>query len=132
MSKVTITIDDSNPALVAAFGSNSLNTIADQFGYMDMVEKTEEELPTKIEVEHQADDGETFTTMEYPEGTEMFKANPVSRPEFVAQVILKTRIIPALLEKLEKTKRSQAIQAVDDEINTAKAMLISVAEVTVE
>ena len=130
MSKVTITIDDSNAAITAAFGANSLDSIADQFGYMEMVEKDENELPAKVKVEKELN-GETFTVEVYPEGTEMFKVNPHSRTEFVAQVMLERHIVPALINNLHKDKQAQALAAIETEMKTAATVLESAAEITV-
>jgi hypothetical protein len=131
MSKVTITIDDTNAAIVAAFGENSLDEIANQLGYMEKVEKSEAELPEKVEVEHNVG-GETETVLEYPEGTEMYKDNPQTRGEFVGAKILETKIIPELLSGLRIKKTSEAMEKVNAEMGTATDILKNAATVTVE
>lgn len=124
MSKVTITIDDTNPALVAAFGENSLETIADEFGYMTMVEKTAEELPEKVL------DEETQTEI-YPEGTELYKPNPQSKAAFVAEKILTENIVPRLLVGFKNRKQVEANQSVDIAVKQAEALVASVAVIEV-
>lgn len=130
MSKVTIAIDDTNPALVAAFGENSLSTIADEFGYMEMVEKEESELPAKEPYTFtDPATGEEITSERYPEGTEMYKPNPESRANFVGRKMLENEIVPALIRGLSDRKRKEALANVDQEIEQAKDVLKNVAVV---
>lgn len=120
MSKVTITIDDTNPAIVAAFGANSLETIADEFGYMQMVEKIPEELPAKIL-------NEETGVEEYPEGTELYKSNPQSKAEFVARKILEDNIIPRLLTSFKQRRENEKRAEVQAELTQAHNILASTA-----
>lgn len=130
MSKVTITIDDAKPELVAAFGADALNTIADEFGYMEMVEKTAEELPPMEDVTiTDPGTGEPVTVQKYQEGTEMFKPNPQTRAEFVAQRMLTQHIVPALVRNLGDRKRKEALAQVESEVKQAAEVIKSVAEV---
>ncbi len=127
MSKVTITIDDTNPALVAAFGANSLELIADEIGYMEMVAKAEKELPLKIP--YTAEDGTEY--MDYPEGTEMYKINPQSKAEFVARKILEDNIIPRLLSGFSSRKRNEKLEEAKNEVQQAELLLNSVSVIEV-
>ena len=126
MSKITITIDDANPAIVAAFGADSLIKIADQLGYMEKVEKTEEELPAKVEV---VVDGETI--LQYPEGTEMYKDNPQTRGTFIAEIILKDKIIPTLLASYENELRRQSNEENQAKMTNAKEVIKSATEIVI-
>jgi hypothetical protein len=138
MTKVTISIDDANPAIVEAFGEGSLNNIAADMGYMEEVRIPEDELPAKVEVpltELELDfpglpEG-TTTRMDYPEGTVFTKANPQTKAEFVAERILENKIIPALLERYEKASRATADAQIKEGIDQAKQMLKSVANIEV-
>lgn len=134
MAKVTITIDDTNPTLVAAFGENALEAIADgEMGYQSMVEVLESELPAKIEVELiDKVTGEPYTKMDYPEGTELYKPNPQSKADFVAFKILTENIAPRLVQGLAVRKRAEAALKADKEIKQAEQIVVSVAEVTTE
>jgi len=123
MSKVTITIDDTNSALVAAFGENSLETIADQMGYMTEVEKNESELPKKIKIN--APDGIEY--FGYPEGTEMYKPNPQSKAQFVAEKILVENIVPRLLAGFSAKKQAEKNEEARIEVKQAEEILTSVA-----
>lgn len=131
MAKVTITIDDTNPAIVAMFGANSLNTIADSMGYTDMVEKTIDELPAKVDIQTTDPDGNPITIQDYPVGTEMFKPNPLTKGEYVAGVILKKHIVPALLASFEKQQTAAALAQVETAIEQAKTAVANAAEVIV-
>lgn len=128
--KVSITIDDANPAIVAAFGADSLVEIANDLGYMSQVEKTEDELPEKISVVINPGDVTENTVMQYPEGTEMFKANPQTPGQFVGEAILKTRIIPALVENMRKRKQEEVLTTVETEMTQAASAIEAAAEVT--
>lgn len=120
MSKVTITIDDTNPALVAAFGENSLETIADEIGYMEMVEKSESELPEKVF-------NPATDLPEYPDGTEMYKPNPQTKAEFVGRKILEDNIIPRLLTGFSAKKQNEKAEEARIQIKQAEDILSSVA-----
>jgi hypothetical protein len=128
MSKVTITIDDSNPALVAAFGENSLEIIADDLGYMTQVEKDPSELPEKVTTT--TPDG--FEYLDYPAGTELYKPNPQTKAAFVGERILKENIVPRLLQGFGRRKESEALETVRSEVKQAEALLASVAEIVTE
>jgi hypothetical protein len=137
MAKVTITIDDTDSRLVAAFGEGTLETIANENGYMTMVEKTEEELPSKVEVTKNEIDpitGESseVIVMEYPEGTEMYKPNPQTTGDYVGQLVLSDLIAPFLLKGLNERSRKMAMEQVDAQIEGAKGLLKQVAEVKAE
>ena len=133
MAKVTITIDDANPEIVAVFGPNSLNNIADRvYGYMELVEKTEDELPEKVEKETVNPDGETVTVMEYPEGTEMYKPNPDSRAVHVGKTVLKEDILPSLLRDFSQQVKKGALADAEVQIDQAKDVLFNAAEITTE
>ena len=131
MAKVTITIDDANPAIVAAFGADSLTTSANDLGYMEMVEKSPEELPEKVETQIEMD-GETITKLDYPEGTEFYKPNPHTRADFVAQKMLRDQIIPVLVRNLRTRKEAEARATVDAELKQAQDIIEQAAEVITE
>lgn len=134
MSKVTITIDDTNSTLVAAFGENALEVIADgEMGYQSMVEIPESELPEKVEVEITAEStGETIKSLQYPEGTELYKPNPQSKADFVAMKILTENIAPRLVSGLAVRKRAEAAAKAEVEIKQAEAIVVTVAELITE
>lgn len=134
MAKVTITIDDTNPAIVAAFGANALHTIADQeFAYKEVVQKTEAELPDKIEVtRNEGIEGEPVTVLEYPEGTVLTKPNPDSRGQHIGKTILKENIIPRLLQGFRKRRQAEKATEVENEMATAAQVLEAAAEIKVE
>ena len=131
MAKVTITIDDANPAIVAAFGADALTTSANDLGYMEMVEKSPEELPEKVETQIEMD-GETITKLDYPEGTEFYKPNPHTRADFVAQKMLRDQIIPVLVRNLRTRKEAEARATVDAELKQAQDIIEQAAEVITE
>lgn len=131
MAKVTITIDDTNEGIVAAFGPDSLNVIADAMGYSPLVPKTEAELPEKVETVQMVD-GEETRPMVYPEGTEMDKPNPMSKAEFVGTRILENRIIPALLDRVAKNKKVAADELYRSEMAVANEVLKKAAVITAE
>lgn len=57
---------------------------ADRRGYQPMVVIPEAELPAKVDVVvPDPVTGEDITVQEYPEGTELYKANPETREEFL-------------------------------------------------
>ena len=128
--KVTISIDDTNPMIVAAFGADSINTIADSMGYMDDVYKDASELPAMV------DSGKVDLIgnpiMEYPEGTVLTKPNPQTRAQFVGATILKNRIVPALIERFAQIRRDAANKEIEAEIEEAKTIVTQAAEVIVE
>lgn len=134
MAKVTITIDDTNPAIVEAFGKNILDVIAERdFGYMEMVEKTPDELPEKIAVQKEdLATGEKITVMEYPKGTEFYKPNPDSKAVHVGKQMLKTKIVPALLEGMRKNEVEKLHQEVEIKMSGAATLLENVAEITTQ
>ena len=132
MSKVTITIDDSNPTLVSVFGSNTIDTIADEFGYMTMVEKSVEELPEKVEfIYTNPISGEVITDMVYPEGTEFYKENPESKAEFVGRIVLRDSIVPKLLSGFETRTKYTAVSNAEAAIKEAHNLVVSIAEISV-
>lgn len=132
MAKVTITIDDTNPAITAAFGANALENIAAGMGYMSMVEKTEEELPAKIEVKKTDENGDSYSEFHYPEGTEMYKPNPETTGHFVGRTILKEDIAPALLRTYSKRTKAEAMQNAETQIKTANETVVDNATIIVE
>ena len=142
MSKVTIQIDDTNPAIVAAFGADTLNTMADQLGYMEMAENPDHVpavgSPTIPDMDadlvEDPDTGEMMppevANPDYvaPVG-EAFVANTQTKEDFVAHVILDQHIIPVLIKGIAATARKEALAAADESVNQAKAVIKAAASI---
>lgn len=145
MSKVTISLDDSRPEIIALFGENALSTVADDMGYMVTVSN-----PDHVP----AQGGETIAdpTWERPEDFDEMTGevpqvpnpdyvpavgeptmpNPITRPEFVAGQILRNRIVPALIERFEQRRKREAERLIKEQVAQVADVLASVAEVTTE
>lgn len=133
MTKVSITIDDKDPKIVAIFGENSINNIADLEGYTPIVAKDEAELPAKIAVVvPDPVTGEDIITQEYPEGTELYKENPETKASFVGKSILKKAIIPRLLAGFKQVKTQEVTAQMNEALKQVEEMLESVAVIEVK
>lgn len=133
MAKVQITIDDTNPELVALFGENSLDYIAAKMSYPPVVPKAESELPAMVEVEQTNPiTGDVEVVMAYPAGTVLDKPNDEPKAAFVGRVMLTKVIVPKLLEGWAADRKAAALAAVQEEMKVAAGVLERVAVISVE
>jgi hypothetical protein len=145
MAKVTISLDDSRPEIIALFGENALETVADDMGYMTTVPNPDY-VPAQGNETMQdpdwvmPDDFEplTDTIPQIPNPNyvaqvgEATMPNPISKADFVARQILRNRIIPALIERFEQRRKREADALLKAQITQVATVLESVAEVSVE
>lgn len=145
MAKVTISLDDSRPEIIALFGENALETVADDMGYMatvpnpDHVPGVGSETIQDPEWERPEDfdelTGETpmVPNPDYvPAVGEPTMPNPMTKAQYVAGQILRNRIIPALTERFEQRRKREAERQIKEQVAQVAQVLESVAEVTTE
>ena len=134
MAKVTITIDDTSTAIQSAFGTDAILKVATFYGWQAEVPKTPEELPEKVEVQPTADDikmGMTEPYMAYPEGTELNKPNPQTAAVFLADLILRRHIAPALTKGYEVARKQELALKAEADTKIAQGAVINAAEVNI-
>lgn len=138
MAKVSITIDDQHPGIVAVFGADSIPRMAALKGYTEVELIPEAELPEKVErplTQEEIDNGifgEGVTTvLDYPEGTEFYRPNSETKAVFLGKTILNKNIIPSLLEGFAKAKRAEADAAIADGLKQAAQVIEAAAVIEV-
>lgn len=132
MSKVTISIDDTNPAIVAAYGEDSLIKVAEAMGYADRLPLPEDQWPEQETQEVTDTDGNT-TTEPIPYTAEQISTpNPESAAEHVGKMILNKYIVPALTKKAEQKIETEAMAQAREIIAQGREAVKAAAEVTIE
>lgn len=134
MAKVTITIDDASPDLQQAFGTDAITTVATFYGWKAEVPKTEDELPAKVMKKPTASDiemGMTEPYEAYPDGTEMNKPNPQSAADYLADMILRKHIAPALVRSYKVKRQKEMDAQMSNDMVTAEGAVVNASKITI-
>lgn len=124
MAKITLTLDDSAPAMVAAFGENAIEKLSDAMGYQTKVEVPKDELPEVEMIEVETNEGMIERPRDYTVD-ELYKDNPQSREEFVSAIVIKRGITPILLENAKRDIERQVQAQTQEKVAQLEAVLES-------
>jgi hypothetical protein len=103
-----------------------------------LVNKDEDELPEKVEKKPTEEELEMglftpeYRYMDYPEGTVLTKPNPQSAADFLANLILRKRIVPTLIESLGSQKRRESEIRLKNELSVAESLIVNASEIKIE
>lgn len=142
MAKVTITFDDTNPAIVALFGEGAIATLADDFGYVETVHNPDyigaigsPQIPDLSWTPGEGEDESDRPIIDNPDYVpavgESTIPNPVTRAQYVADVINTQVIVPAMLSKFEVRRKQEKEAEAMAQVAAAKTTLAAAAEITI-
>jgi hypothetical protein len=133
MAKVTITIDDTNPGIVAAFGADVLTSLANSKGYTDVIPNPDYVpavgSPEMEDVDASPDSDGNFVMVTNPDYVSAIGEPTISnttRANFVGEKALKEAVVPYLLKEYSLSIRKEA----DTALVQASDVLVGAAKIT--